>query len=185
MLRYKRIRASEPTRQNLAVLTVSLAATVAVMFLTDASWQAKFVAAAISVLIGALVAKWLLRPEAYYCYLVADTTDLQNNASPYLWIHADGPVPPGSAWISPWGSKKGSNEYHAVNKSVPWTYTSPTGFKTAVCLPPGDYSIDFTAQGHLNWEERLIVSRGHNKLTQEVTIIPLGGEPFSPDIVEH
>jgi hypothetical protein len=124
-------------------------------------------------------------PKTHYCYLIADTTDMRHMRSPYLWIHADGRVPPGSGYISPWGSPKGHGNYAAINKKIEWRTTSRRGFKTAVFLPPGDYSIDFSAEGSLNWEERLIIRHDERGLTQEATIFPEDGEPFSPEIHEH
>jgi hypothetical protein len=43
-------------------------------------------------------------PKVHYCYATADTTDMKNISSLYLWIHADRPEPPGSRYINPWGS---------------------------------------------------------------------------------
>jgi hypothetical protein len=184
--RYERITASESSRHSLALLIVTLLAAVAVISLTDASWQAKCVVAALVIASGTFVAISLLRPARHYCYAVADSTDLHSNASPYLWLHADGPVAPGTGYISPWGSEKGHGNYNSIGKQLEWGTTSTKGFKTAVCLPAGDYSIDFSALDHHNWEQRLTIERdGRGKLIQKARIYPENDRPFSPYIPRH
>lgn len=185
-LRYQPIKASETTRQSLAGLAVTVYGLVAVLLVSDTSYWAKASASVSVLVLGALVARWLLRPPQCYCFLVADTTDMGGEiaVSPKLWIHADGPVPPGSGYINPWGAPKGRENYHAIGKRISWSSTSARGIDTGVRLPPRDYSIDFTA-GHLNWEEHLEIYWENKKLEQSVTVIPEHDRPFSPDIYEH
>lgn len=185
--RYEPIRASDNARQTLAGMAVTVGGLIAVLLVTNASEVAKGLASVGVLIVAAFVAYWLLHPAPYFCYVVADTTDMSGDipVSPKLWIHAEGYVPPGSGFVSPWGSRKGANEYKRIGLKIPWTMTSANGFDTGERLPPGDYSIDFTALGHLNWEERLTIYWEDQKLKQTVLIIPANGKSFSPEIYEH
>ena len=76
-----RIRATENGR--LAVAGIAMTGTVGIILILLANNDlARMIAAFTVLIVGALLTYWVLNPTPDYCYVIADTTDLQNNASP-------------------------------------------------------------------------------------------------------